>query len=89
MTERGCRLVGAAMIAAAGGIIAALGDLGGQIGRRGPYYAEGVGFTMLFVGAGLFLLDWGRSFIGEFKSKEPQRSMFSYRDAAGFPETDE
>lgn len=62
MTERGCRLIGAAIIVAAGGIVIGLFDVARCLGQRFPPYSEGVGFTMLLAGAGLFLLDWARSF---------------------------
>ena len=66
MTNLGFRLIGSAIIAAAGGITMGLGELAS---RNGP--ANGIGGMMVLVGVTLFVIDWIMSVYSELKSEFP------------------
>ena len=74
MTNRGCRLMGSAFVAAAGCVTAGISELATATSFH--YYsglAGVVGGTTLLSGGCLFAIDWVTSFRTDIKSEASQR----------------
>ena len=66
--HRGTRIIGAAIVAAAGGVTIALNRIAGAIRRSGDEVGV-VGWMMLLIGGGLFLIDSVMSFRSDVQNK--------------------